>query len=176
MSFGLTLLHLTLMTPAALMLSAPFPVHQAQLSGPAGPNRLIGGIISFAHWPDRSVENQDRTLCVFGTPQLAVPMAPVVNGKPMTRILYRSGDLPSPLGCDILYLGKMAQPERTKLVQSLTGRAILTITDDDPNCSYGAMFCLYRRANQVGFSVNLDALKRGNMRVDPRVLRIGREG
>ena len=179
MSFGLTLLQITLTTPAALMMSAPFPVHQAQLSGPSGANRLIGGIISFAHWPDRAGERtdrSDRTLCVFGTPQLAVPVAPIVNGKPMTRIIHRTTNPPNALGCDILYLGKMGLPERAKLIQSLSGRSILTITDDDPNCSYGSMFCLYRQTNQVGFSVNLDALKRGNMRVDPRVLRIGREG
>ena len=53
------------------------------------------------------------------------------------------------------------------------GRPVLTISDDDPGCSFGAMFCLRARANKVSFSVNLDAIGRGPLRIDPRVLKIG---
>ena len=55
----------------------------------------------------------------------------------------------------------------------MRGRPVLTITDDDPGCSFGAMFCLRARAPGVSFSVNLDAIGRGTLRIDPRVLKIG---
>jgi hypothetical protein len=157
-------------------MAAPLPIYQAQLHGPSGANRLIGGIVSFARWPDGAQDPTDRTFCVVGTPQLATPVAPVVSGKPFARIEYRSGNQPSLMGCDILYVGKMTGGDRLRLIQSVGRQPILTLTDDDPSCSYGAMFCLYRQAQQIGFSVNLDAIKRGNLRIDPRVLRIGREG
>jgi hypothetical protein len=50
---------------------------------------------------------------------------------------------------------------------------VLTVTDDDPDCLRGAMFCLAPRPGGLGFSVNLDAIGRGGLRVDPRVLKIG---
>jgi len=50
----------------------------------------------------------------------------------------------------------------------------LTITDDDAACIYGAMFCLSNRGMNLSFSVNLDAIARGPLRIDPRVLSIGR--
>ena len=55
----------------------------------------------------------------------------------------------------------------------LPGVSTRTITDDDAACIYGAMFCLSNRAASLSFSVNLDAIGRGPLKIDPRVLRIG---
>ncbi|HWT43218.1 MAG TPA: YfiR family protein, partial [Sphingopyxis sp.] len=76
--------------------------------------------------------------------------------------------------CDILFLGRMPVADRRQLIAWVRGRPILTITDDDAACIYGAMFCLNSRAASLSFSVNLDAIGRGPLRIDPRVLRIGR--
>lgn len=176
MAFGLSLIPIMLSGPAAILMALQYPLHQAQLHGPSGANRLVGGIISFARWPDRGGDPENRTLCVMGTPQLMAPVAPIVGGKVLTRIIYRIQDPQNIQGCDIIYLGQMAATERQQIILSLANRPILTITDDDPNCSHGSMFCLYQQSKKIGFSINLDAIKRGNMRVDPRVLRIGREG
>src|SRR3546814_2028331 len=70
----------------------------------------------------------------------------------------------------------MPPGDRQRLIGWVRGRAVLTVTDDDPACLYGAMVCLARRPAGLGFSVNLDAIGRGPLRVDPRVLQIGRGG
>src|SRR3546814_21012444 len=75
--------------------------------------------------------------------------------------------------CDILFLGRMPVADRRQLIAWVRGRAVLTITDDDAACIYGAMFCLSSHAASLSFSVHLDAIGRGPLRVDPRVLRIG---
>ena len=76
--------------------------------------------------------------------------------------------------CDILFLGRMPVADRRQLIAWVRGRAVLTITDDDTQCVFGAMFCLSGRAASLSFSVNLDAIARGPLRIDPRVLSIGR--
>lgn len=137
-------------------------------------NRMTGGIISYARWPDgpRAV----RSMCVIGTPRLTERLAPIVPGGPAVTIrrLSAAAATGSP-SCDILFLGRMPAGDRQRLISWVRGRAVLTITDDDPGCAFGAMFCLAARPAGLGFSANLDAIGRGSLRIDPRVLKIAQD-
>jgi len=137
-------------------------------------NRMIGGIISYVGWPDKRGA-AGRNLCQVGTPQLASD--PVAAGLPNGRhLIVRRITAAAAIAdgdCDILFLGRMPVGDRQRLIGWVRTRAVLTITDDDPACLYGAMFCLARRSAGLGFSVNLDAIGRSPLRVDPRVLQIG---
>ena len=134
-------------------------------------NRRGGGNASSARGPDGS-STAGRQRCVVGTPRLAPRMAPDTPGRGsiMVRPATVAGVTPD---CDILFLGRMPVADRRQLIAWVRGRPVLTITDDDAACIYGAMFCLNSRAASPSFSVNLDAIGRGPLRVDPRVLRIG---
>lgn len=137
-------------------------------------NRMVGGIVSYARWPGESPDAA-RVMCVIGTPRLTNRMAPDVPGA--GSVLVRRLSAATVTGrsdCDILFLGRMAMADRRQLIAWVRGRPILTITDDDAACIYGAMFCLSNRAASLSFSVNLDAIGRGPLRIDPRVLSIGR--
>ncbi|MBA3941730.1 MAG: DUF4154 domain-containing protein [Sphingopyxis sp.] len=143
----------------------------------AAVNRMLGGIIGYARWPDGQ-RGGTRTMCLVGTPRTTDRIAPVVPGGPAVIVRRttaavvtgQSGD------CDIVFLARMPIADRRRLVGWARGRPVLTITDDDPGCLYGAMFCLARSASNVSFSVDLDAVGRGTLRIDPRVLKIGRDG
>ena len=136
-------------------------------------NRMIGGIISYARWPDSSTGN--RTLCLVGTPQLTNRIAPSIPGRGGAVVVRRTtvASISGGEDCDILFLGRMPVTDRQRLIAWVRGRPVLTISDDDPACLHGAMFCLTRKAAALSFSVNLDAIGRGPLRVDPRVLKIG---
>jgi len=136
--------------------------------------RMVGGIVSYARWPDGSVESA-RVMCVVGTPRLTDRMAPDVPGAGSVLVRRLSvAAVTSRDDCDVLFLGRMAIADRRQLIAWVRGRAILTITDDDAACIFGAMFCLSSRAASLSFSVNLDAIGRGPLRIDPRVLNIAR--
>lgn len=143
-------------------------------AGPA--NRMVGGIISYVRWPEGSAAGP-TDICVIGTPRFTLPVAPTLPGGIRARVTFPSSkDVMDGSLCDALFLGRMPVADRQKLIEWVRGKPVLTITDDDPTCAYGAMFCLIERKNNVSFSVNLDSISRSNMRVDPRVLRIGSEG
>jgi hypothetical protein len=144
----------------------------AQTSG-----RLIGGIMSYARWPN-SAPTQPHVMCVIGTPRFSAPMpALITSGGRSTRTHVASAqDVVNGENCDALFLGRMLVADRQRLIAWVRAKPILTITDDDPSCAYGAMFCLQNHGQSVNFTVNIDAVSRSQMRVDPRVLRIGREG
>lgn len=134
-------------------------------------NRMIGGIASYARWPEGSPA-ANRLMCVVGTPRLAPRMAPETPGRGSISVRLTSAARVT-ADCDILFLGRMPVADRRQLIAWVRGRPVLTITDDDAACIYGAMFCLNSHATSLSFSVNLDAIGRGPLRVDPRVLRIG---
>lgn len=137
-------------------------------------NRMVGGIVSYARWPDGAADSR-RVMCVIGTPRLSNRMAPDVPGAGSVLVRRLSaGTVAGGADCDVLFLGRMAIADRRQLIAWVRGRPILTITDDDAACIYGAMFCLSNRAANLSFSVNLDAIGRGPLRIDPRVLSIGR--
>lgn len=136
-------------------------------------NRMIGGIASYARWPDGSATT-GRVMCLVGTPRLTDRMAPDGPGRGTITVRRMSADaVVLRTDCDMLFLGRMPVADRRQLIAWVRGRPILTITDDDAACIYGAMFCLNNRAASLSFSVNLDAIGRGPLRIDPRVLRIG---
>ncbi|MDR6834321.1 hypothetical protein J2Y53_002654 [Sphingopyxis sp. BE122] len=137
-------------------------------------NRMIGGIVSYARWPDGSASSA-RVMCLVGSPRLTNRMAPDVPGAGSVLVRRMTvAAVTSRSDCDILFLGRLPIADRRQLIAWVRGRPILTITDDDAACIYGAMFCLSSRAASLSFSVNLDAIGRGPLRIDPRVLNIGR--
>lgn len=133
-------------------------------------NRMVGGIVSYARWPTGS--SAGRIMCVIGAPRLTDRMAPDFPGPGSITVRRTTAAAVTP-DCDILFLGRMPVADRRQLIAWVRGRPILTITDDDAACIYGAMFCLNSRAASISFSVNIDAIGRGPLRIDPRVLRIG---
>ncbi len=136
-------------------------------------NRMVGGIVSYARWPGESA-NAAHVMCLVGTPRLSDDMAPDVPGAGSVVVRRTSvASVTSRTDCDIVFLGRMPVADRQQLIEWVRRRAVLTITDDDPACLYGAMFCVKSSAGKLSFSVNLDAIGRGPLRIDPRVLRIG---
>lgn len=163
-------------TPQLAIQSASQTVVEGGVDGTTrGVNRILGGVISYADWPGPATRSA-RTLCLVGDPRLTERIAPAVAGGPAigVRRIGLAGAMGG--GCDIVFLGRMPAADRQRLIAWVRGRPVVTITDDDPACNAGSMFCLVGRPGSVSFSVNLDAIGRGTVRVDPRVLKIGSEG
>lgn len=136
-------------------------------------NRMIGGIVTYVRWPGPA--QSSRTLCIVGTPRLNDRIAPDLPGRGLSVAVRRTtaAGVIGGTDCDLVFLGRMPATDRQRLVEWVRDRPVLTISDDDPACLYGAMFCLSSKPAGLSFAVNLDAIGRGPLRVDPRVLKIG---
>ncbi|MHC8370139.1 YfiR family protein [Pseudomonas sp. MDT1-85] len=136
--------------------------------------QVVLGILSYARWP---VEPQPLRLCVVGPTEYTddlVKGTTQATGRPVTvrRLL---ADSPAIVGeCDAVYIGKLTSDERSRLFASLTGRPVVSISEDGDQCTVGSLFCLRVGDEQVSFEVNLDSVARSGVRIHPSVLQLSR--
>ena len=158
----------------ALMLGMAYAA-AALPDDPAVPVRqVVLDIMSFTRWPFVGAELR---LCVIGRPEYAgaffqgelraggIPVAP-------QRMAYSDDRLGS--GCDAVYEGPLNEAERSTVQLALSGHPVLTVGEAGPGCGPTTMFCLQVAGMQVSFSTNLDAVARSGVRLNPRVLLLGR--
>lgn len=168
------LLSVALVTAGAI--AQPGPTRLSQTSVPEGPGgqttavaRIVHGILGYSQWPTRHAPVR---LCIAGAPRFAGSLPLAGSGVAVTRgAPGLSGN-----GCDALYLGPLPPGARTALLARMRGHPVVTIDEADPGCRSGAMFCLAVGQTQVSLEMNLDAVSRGGVRIDPRVLRLARPG
>lgn len=180
-----TLLFLMMLLPPALPASAlATPIGFLQTPVPEGATgqtlavaRVVSGILSYTRWPSEPVSLR---LCVAGTPRFAdgLTALPARSARSARRmeVLRITGASVAPEGCRALYLGRLDADERRRLLVAARRQPIVTIDENDPPCRAGAMFCLHVASSSVAFELNLDAVSRSSVRIDPKVLLLSRRG
>jgi len=135
--------------------------------------QMVRGILSYTRWPGAMASIR---LCVAGAPLYGAKLAETegAGGRAIQLRSLLPGEGPGAAGCDGLYLGRMAAAERSQLIAEAHGQAIVTIDENDPACRAGAMFCLAVEPTRLSFQLNLDAVSRGAVRIDPKVLLLAR--
>lgn len=167
------------MQPArALALAAAIIAHwgsAAAQDDPAPAVRQVAlDIMSFTRWPEPRAELR---LCVVGQPEYADAFfrsEMQVGGVAVRPQRIGAGDDRLGTACDAVYQGPMTLPERESLGRSVAGHAVLTMGEAVPGCIEATMFCLQVRGATVTFASNLDAIARSGVKLNPRVLLLGR--
>lgn len=148
---------------------------------PAGPGkaveateRLVRSIFEYTRWP--SQPNPVR-LCIAGPTRYAAQLGTnaLLDGRRIDTRVLGSDAYAGVSSCDALYLGDMGRDRLRRWTANARGAAIVTIAEADPLCGSEAMFCLLYRRGALSFQLNVDAVARSAVRVDPRVLRLSSE-
>lgn len=93
---------------------------------------------------------------------------------PYTPVIVRNDQEALAATCDAIYFGSESPAKQLELISQYQGRALLLISEQNPECVIGSAFCLIIDRGQVRFAVNLDALTRSGVRVNPDVLMLAR--
>lgn len=174
---GLTaaLFFLALFSGAVLAVPPTTPASVPLGGGPdrqdAGAARMVGNILEYTRWPS---PKEQIDLCVVGSPTYGSRLGAIVlgNGLPVARqdVSPDAGSLPG--ACDALYLGNLDLERMREWTARVRGAPVVTIAEQDPACSSEAMFCLLFQPDAMAFELNVDAVSRSGVRIDPRVLRM----
>lgn len=136
--------------------------------------RTVRAIIEYTRWPKRA---DPVLVCVAGPVRHAAQLGALrlADG----RRLERRNIAPSSVGitgCEVLYIGDLPIAQQRELTFLSRGRAVLTLAEADESNASEAMFVLAFQARSLSFRLNVDAVSRSGLRVDPRVLRVARGG
>lgn len=135
-------------------------------------NRVVAGIISFTYWPGLKTLPQ---LCLLpGSHHYSI--TPPAAGDAYHVVSLDSGAELQTRHCDAVYFGEQPAQEQVILLEKVRNRPVLAISENNPDCTIGASFCLILKKEGVSFSVNIDSLARSGVRVNPEVLLLSRKG
>lgn len=136
--------------------------------------RTVKGIMDFARWPER---RDPLVLCVAGPARHAAQLGGwrMADGRQVQRRNV-AASAAGVAGCDVLYLGQLAMPVQRQLTAAVRGRGVLTIAEADPANTSEAMFAFTYQPTSLSFRLNIDAVSRSGMKIDPRVLRVAKGG
>nr|WP_315188450.1 YfiR family protein [uncultured Albidiferax sp.] len=155
---------------------------QVGTAQPVAPGRIsvtetLLGILGYARWPN---ESMPLRVCVAGRsvhtdPWLKNGLAPLPQRPIVVQALAPDSDASIAAQCDALYIGTLDDAASRRIFSNVVGYPVLTVSERIPPCAAGAMVCL-DASNPMGvqFEVNLDAVARSGVRVNPQVLRLGR--
>jgi hypothetical protein len=136
--------------------------------------RVVSSIVSYTRWPERPARIQ---LCVVGPAAYADRFNTVtLAGGPAVNVVQVAPARVAASQCNVLYFGQLSPGQLREQTDWARGRAILTIAEADAGCRAQAMFCLQYEDSGLTFDLNVDAVSRSGLRVDPRVLRLAGEG
>jgi hypothetical protein len=153
---------------AALAIAGPPPAGGGSLQVAV----VVAGIVSYTRWP---AETRPIRLCTLGRGLGVDELLGVGDlGSGQLSVPVRAASVGSAgTGCDVIYVGTLSLQATRDLLQGMVGRPVLMIGEGREFCSDGGMFCLQPGAS-ASFAVNLDAVARSGLRVNPWVLRIAR--
>ena len=163
-------------TLSVAALGADMPLGSSPVGGPyAGAvARTVRAILEYSRWPQ---PRSALVLCVAGPAQHAAQIGNqrLSDGRQVVR--RNVAALPAALaGCDAVYIGSVPVATQRQLTAAVRGRSVLTIAENDPGSSSEAMFALTFKPAGLSFRMNIDAVSRSGLRVDPRVLRVAKSG
>lgn len=153
-------------TPASLPLGDGPDRHDVAV------HRTVEAILDFTRWPRRT---SPVRLCVVGPARHAGRLDAVLlsDGRTVSHVrLEPSADLTGQ--CDALYIAPMPLPALRRVTTRVRGAGLVTIAEDDPGCRGEAMFCLLTGPTSMSFELNIDAVSRSGVSLDPRVLRMSK--
>ncbi|HAS1028645.1 TPA: YfiR family protein [Enterobacter cloacae] len=134
---------------------------------------IVSGIVSYTRWP--SLSGQPK-LCIYASSHYTQALSSEEGQSelPYTPVIVRNDQEALSATCDAIYFGAESPAKQLELISQYQGRALLLISEQNPECVIGSAFCLIIDHNQIRFSVNLDALTRSGVRVNPDVLMLAR--
>ncbi|AMB81197.1 MULTISPECIES: YfiR family protein [Pseudomonas] len=136
--------------------------------------QVVLGILSYARWP---IEPAQMQLCVVGPTEYTDDLLQGATQSSGRQVQVRRMLVSNPAiarECNAVYLGKLSTAERSSLFSSLSGQAVLSISEYGDQCTVGSLFCLRVTDEQVTFEVNLDSVARSGVRIHPSVLQLSR--
>ena len=159
---------------AALVFVCLIPAAAAaqDVSVPSLKAAFLANFAKFAEWPDGTVPaGRTFTFCVAGDKAVAAAMEQGLKNQPGPALSVRFVvvDRP-PRDCQVLYLGSLDLRQSRRVIDSLQGLPIFTVSDVDGFAEAGGVAQLKLENRQMRFVINPAAAQRAHVALSAKLL------
>jgi hypothetical protein len=147
----------------------------------AGPELKAAYLVNFTRfmeWARNPVPpGTDIVLCIVDDAAVATALERTTEGRTVqghavtVRILTKGAPLPV---CQLLYLTGSDLKQSLDAIEMVKGTVVLTVGDAEQFAQAGGMVELFVETGRIRFAVNIDALRRGGIRLSSRVLALAK--
>jgi hypothetical protein len=139
-----------------------------------------GYLYNFAmltEWPPNSAASH-LELCYVGHEDLGAALESLQDKMVGNRRIdvRHIDDAAEVKECHVLFISEVDHGELPKIMREVTGRAVLTVTDDENVARAGVVIFLRPERQRLVFEINNSAAKNANMNISARLLRLARGG
>lgn len=96
----------------------------------------------------------------------------LVRGKPVRMQTFPMVSLPTPNEQMILFVDRANDKKLPALLNDLKGRNVLTVGEGPRFAKRGGCINLVTIKNRVRFRINVDAVRRANLKISPRLVKV----
>ncbi|MFA6179251.1 MAG: YfiR family protein [Candidatus Methylopumilus sp.] len=128
----------------------------------------------FTDWPNPTGDT--IRLCILKADQTDFATEKIenklINGKLLTITTISSSNAAK--GCQMLYISSYQSSSVRKIVAELEDTPVLTVTDTENGAAQGMMIEMLLDNNRLGFKVNNKAVRRANLTLSAKLLRLAK--
>jgi hypothetical protein len=131
----------------------------------------------FVEWPPSSFSSADAPLVIgvlgenhFGSYLNDAVAGERVNGHPLVIQYYKTIADIKP--CHVLFIDQSETNKLAKILESLKGQSVLTVSDDPSFLKNGGMIKFYTKSNKIQLQINPDASKAASLVISSKLLRL----
>lgn len=136
---------------------------------------FIHNIARFVAWPAAPADGRMR-LCTLGSSALTEAVA-ALAGEQIDGLRWdvrQVGAHADLLECRVLLIASSETGNLDRILESISGSAIMTVGNDDGYAERGVMFGFYLENKKVRIKINVDAAKRAGLKVSSQLLKLAR--
>jgi len=134
--------------------------------------------LKFIEWPDNAFSDYHTTinLCVLGKDPFGSSLDSIQEGAINNKkiIIKHHYDIDGLEECNVLFISRSEKERLTKIVKTLSGLNILTISDTKSFAQQGVLINFYIEENKVRFEINQDAVNRSKLRISSKLLNLAK--
>lgn len=125
-------------------------------------------------WPAQPAGSADFTICVAGQDEVADALADMAGRSVQGRALklVRIQQAADTVQCQLLYVGDGSGRLGMRLIDTLRGKPVLTVTDDPRVAREGAMLLIVPDGKRLAFEANIESAARAQLKFSSKLLRL----
>ncbi len=136
---------------------------------------FIFNFIKFVQWPEED-DIPGWRFCVVGTDRFGAAIDDLsrktVKEKKIT--VKREESVAALKHCHVLFIGSSEWQRLKSILTGVREYRVLTVGDTEDFAHRGVMINFYLEEGKVRFEINMDAVRRANLKIDSKLLRLAR--